>query len=411
MAPSDLPPDGSKQPVSIATEQTPESTDYLAVRLTNGTAWYQAGGSGGGGLTDAELRAAPVPITGSLEVEFPPSLAVTGPVTDAQLRATPVTVSGTVTANVGTGTQPVSGTVTANAGTGPWPVTDNDGSLTVDGTVGISGSVAVTGPVTDAQLRATPVPVSGTFWQATQPVSGPLTDAQLRGSLVPVTARVTDGTNTAVVKGAGAAPVVGDAALTVSISPNSSNFLIPQPVSDNGGSLTVDGTVAVSNFPASQAVTGTFWQATQPVSGTVTLATNAAASSTPQAVVSLGNSQGKVNVMQTGTLVTTSVTANQVILTYTVTAGKTFYLTYFDFVARLTTFAATATNFGAVSLESPAATKLYTSGFFAAGAAEARQITFSEPVPIAAGVVIRIVVTPSATTSFTWFANLGGYEK
>lgn len=31
----------------------------------------------------------------------------------------------------------------------------------------------------------------------------------------------------------------------------------------------VSGTVAVSNLPASQAVTGTFWQATQPVSGTV----------------------------------------------------------------------------------------------------------------------------------------------
>ncbi len=32
----------------------------------------------------------------------------------------------------------------------------------------------------------------------------------------------------------------------------------------------VSGTVAVSNFPSSQAVTGTFWQATQPVSGSVT---------------------------------------------------------------------------------------------------------------------------------------------
>jgi len=30
-------------------------------------------------------------------------------------------------------------------------------------------------------------PVSGTFWQSTQPVSGPLTDAQLRASAVPVT--------------------------------------------------------------------------------------------------------------------------------------------------------------------------------------------------------------------------------
>lgn len=32
-------------------------------------------------------------------------------------------------------------------------------------------SHAVTGPLTDAQLRATAVPVSGTFWQATQPIS------------------------------------------------------------------------------------------------------------------------------------------------------------------------------------------------------------------------------------------------
>jgi hypothetical protein len=30
----------------------------------------------------------------------------------------------------------------------------------------------ITQPLTDTQLRATPVPVSGTFWQATQPVSG-----------------------------------------------------------------------------------------------------------------------------------------------------------------------------------------------------------------------------------------------
>jgi hypothetical protein len=35
--------------------------------------------------------------------------------------------------------------------------------------------------------------------------------------------------------------------------------------------ITVSGSVSVSNFPATQAVTGTFWQATQPVSGTVTI--------------------------------------------------------------------------------------------------------------------------------------------
>jgi len=52
------------------------------------------------------------------------------------------------------------------------------------------GSQAVTGPLTDAELRAVAVPVSGTFFQATQPVSGPLTDAQLRATPVPVSGTV-----------------------------------------------------------------------------------------------------------------------------------------------------------------------------------------------------------------------------
>lgn len=44
----------------------------------------------------------------------------------------------------------------------------------------ISGSVAVTGPLTDAELRATPIPVSGTF------TSSGLTDTQLRAADVNV---------------------------------------------------------------------------------------------------------------------------------------------------------------------------------------------------------------------------------
>lgn len=47
-----------------------------------------------GGLTDTELRATPVPVSGTV--------TASGPLTDAQLRATPVPVSGTVTANAGT---------------------------------------------------------------------------------------------------------------------------------------------------------------------------------------------------------------------------------------------------------------------------------------------------------------------
>lgn len=79
-------------------------------------------------LTDAQLRATPVPVS--------------GPLTDAELRAAAVPVSG--------------------------PLTDAELRAT---------AVPVSGPLTDAELRATAVPVSG-----------PLTDAQLRATAVPVSA-------------------------------------------------------------------------------------------------------------------------------------------------------------------------------------------------------------------------------
>jgi hypothetical protein len=85
--------------------------------------------------------------------------------------------------------------------------------------------------LTNAELRATALQVSGTFYQATQPVSftwAGLTDAQLRASPIPVSFTQTGLT---------------DAQLRASAVP-----------------------VSVGNFPSTQAVTGTFWQATQPVS-------------------------------------------------------------------------------------------------------------------------------------------------
>lgn len=71
--------------------------------------------------------------------------ASSGGLTNTELRATAVPISGTVTANV-SGTVPVSGTF--------WQATQP-----ISGNVGVTGSVAVT----------------GTFWQATQPVSGTVT--------------------------------------------------------------------------------------------------------------------------------------------------------------------------------------------------------------------------------------------
>jgi len=127
--------------------------------------------------------------------------------------------------------------------------------------------------------------------------------------------------------------------------------------------------------------------------------------------VTFGNATGKTNVLKTGTLVSTATTADQVLLTYTVTTGKTFYLSYFDYTARLATYAATATNFGNCSLESPAGTKLHTSMVAHAGSPTLTQEAMTEPMSIASGVVVRLVCTPSATTSFTWIGNFGGYER
>ncbi len=128
------------------------------------------GGGSSGGLTDAELRADPVPVEGNVIVlNFPSTQAVTGAFWQS--------------------VQPVSGTF--------WPATQP-----VSGTFWQS-TQPVSGPLTDAQLRATALPVSGTFWQstqpvsgtfwqATQPVSGPVTDAQMRATPVAVSGPVTD---------------------------------------------------------------------------------------------------------------------------------------------------------------------------------------------------------------------------
>jgi len=127
--------------------------------------------------------------------------------------------------------------------------------------------------------------------------------------------------------------------------------------------------------------------------------------------VTLGNSAGKTNVLKTGNLVTTATTADQVILTYTVTSGKTLYLLGFNVTGRLTTYATTATLFGTVSLENPSGTKLNTAMVAHAGVIfPPYQEEFFEPIPIASGTVIRLVCTPAAATSFTWQGNLWGYE-
>lgn len=129
------------------------------------------------GLTDAELRASAVPVS-LTSTTITGSVAVTGPLTDTELRATPVPVSGTVSTG---------GLTDAELRASAVPV-----SLT---STTITGSVAVTGPLTDTELRATPVPVSGTV------STGGLTDAELRATAVPVSLTSTTITGSVAVTG------------------------------------------------------------------------------------------------------------------------------------------------------------------------------------------------------------------
>ncbi|MDQ3039149.1 MAG: hypothetical protein M3R16_05035 [Pseudomonadota bacterium] len=143
--------------------------------------------------------------------------------------ANPLPVSGTFFQ----ATQPVSGTVTVG-----------NASLAVTGSF-----FQATQPVSIASMPSTPV--TGTFWQATQPVSGPLTDAQLRATAVPVSLASTTVTGSVAVTGTfwqATQPVSG---------PLTDTQLRATAVPVTMTSTTVTGSVAV---------TGTFWQATQPIS-------------------------------------------------------------------------------------------------------------------------------------------------
>lgn len=176
--------------VSILNQLTagiPLSASTLAALETISVANFPASQAVTGPLTDTQLRATPVPVSGTVTATTggltdtqlrASAVPVSGPATDTQLRATPLPVSGTVgvsgTVEIANDTGnplPVSGTVTATG-----PLTDTQLRAT---------AVPISGALTDSQLRATPVPVSGTV------ATGGLTDTQLRATPVPVSGTVT----------------------------------------------------------------------------------------------------------------------------------------------------------------------------------------------------------------------------
>lgn len=127
---------------------------------------------------------------------------------------------------------------------------------------------------------------------------------------------------------------------------------------------------------------------------------------------SLGTTLGKTNFFKVGSATTTATTADQVVATYTVTTNKTAYLQFLSIQVHLTTPSVTGGTMGTWSLETPSGTKDITHTAMNNTTEGEYQwiVTFAEPIPVASGVVIRVVCTPSGTTSTVWEANFGGYE-
>lgn len=169
-----------------------------------------------GGLTDAQLRATAVPVSGPLTdaqlrataVPISGTVTASGPLTDTQLRATAVPVSGPLTdiqlrataVPISAASLPLpSGAATdTKQDTGNTSLASIDGKITAvntgavvvsSGSITVSGTVTASGPLTDTQLRASAVPVSGTV-TANIGTSGSLAlDATLTGGTTKAIAR------------------------------------------------------------------------------------------------------------------------------------------------------------------------------------------------------------------------------
>lgn len=247
-------------------------------------AYVQGGAAAGGssGLTDAQLRASAVAVS-LASVPLP-----TGASTEATLAlikaktdnldvalSTRTKPADTQKVDGSAVTQPVSGTF--------WQATQ-----------------PVSGPLTDAQLRASAVPVSGAFFQATQPVSGTVT-ANQGGAPWSIDAIRINGTT--ILTGNG---VTGAGSPRVTIASDNTPFTVNAAQS---GAWSVDITdrvgraLGVVSVTGSVAVTGTFWQATQPVSGTV------AATESGTWTVQPGNTANTTAWLVTGTGGTFPITA------------------------------------------------------------------------------------------------------
>ncbi len=251
---------------------------------------------------------------------------------------TPFLVDGSAT------TQPVSGTVTANAGTGTFTVDASGFVVPVSGTFW-----QATQPVSGTFWQATQ-PVSGTFWQATQPVSGTVTADAGSGTFTvdgsghtqPVSGTITANIGTSgslaldasvtglqVAQGSTTSGQNGDliqGAVTTAAPTYVTGKTDPLSLT-TAGALRIDGSattqpVSGTFWQATQPVSGTFWQATQPVSGTFWQTTQPVSLSTLPALTAGSAIIGNVRIDQTTPGTTNGVQVNAALPVGTNVIGK-----------------------------------------------------------------------------------------
>lgn len=292
-------------------------------------------------LTNAQLRAAAVPVSGTVTA----NTGLTQPLTDAQLRATAVPVSGTFFQ----ATQPVSAAslpLPSGASTSALQSTANSSLSSIDGkipapvssripvdgsgvTQPVSGTVAVTGVSTAAnqttgnaslasidgklsslgqKVMASSAPVVIASDQSAIPITGSITasnpSVSATGAVVPAQGTMvagTDGTNLRALRTDANGELQVDvlssalpsgAATSANQSTGNSSLAsidgkIPAPISSR---IPVDGS------GVTQPVSGTFWQATQPVSAASLPLPSGAATSALQTTgnTSLSSIDGKL---------------------------------------------------------------------------------------------------------------------
>ncbi len=126
----------------------------------------------------------------------------------------------------------------------------------------------------------------------------------------------------------------------------------------------------------------------------------------------LGSTLNKTRVMKTNAIATTTTTAEQVVLSHTVTTGKTFYLEAVSVEAYLSSASTVARRLGNVFLEEFSSSPIMMWGMWnnTVSIVDRATHTFSEPVPFTSGNTLFAVCSPTSGTSTTWRVNFIGYE-